>query len=933
MTVQSTSVAPRAADDPSQPTVPGLPVDIPQKPLVVSLWPYDAIEDNELSFRSGVIFEVIEECNEDWWEGVIDGVRGYFPANRVTYLDASRAPQKPSQVSTGTPIGISPSLSVSPGIVPSEPTSASSPVPNIPTSHHSHGPTTGPTGPSLEGTPSPASSGASSRGAPLETPVPMNSVSFPDRPFPRLASSPSASQVPQTSDAPNSTLPPGLALPAIGSPSNVPTPSMVSASSDVSATSQVPAQPQSSVAATQFSQLSTVGSTSDPFQGSSIASQASELVVGEMERPGSASPDGAADNSGEDGVGAGSELEVSRWTGAHGWVAVEDERGQTYYYNEKTEQTTWELPEELSQRSATDRDGEADEELAALELELPRSWRAARDSEGQVYYFHEETGETKWEKPDLPDSNLDISRMDTEGSSHSPSFGEKDTNPSLLPGPPPLLGPSPAAKAIAAGDGNVGLNLASPAKTTNSVMSTDSHITEDDVSKGESVPLFHHDDDDDAEVVTAISKMDLGLVLDPIPTEYIIYEGVAQLRLEKGEDRFLKKDWKAFHLVLSEGCVVVYKDTPKKEGHGLPFGHVDIAGARLEIATKDQTRKKNAIALHCRTGNRYLILTKDDTDCATWFNSLSVAANSKDSAFVVMNAVLKYEATIADKKRILPRFLERKPDKKEDAATLEKERRTSGKKDELSKPSSGSFGSLLDEDGDKQKKKGFGGLFAKRAPNIKEPQDPRANVFGGLLDVQLSKTPGRHIPRIVELCIKEVEHRGLDSQGIYRLSGNSALVQKMKQQFNSSLDPDTVVLSDDDTADINNLTSLLKLYFRELQNPLIPFDMYEHFVEASRIMDYDERLYAVKRLIDELPPHNRTVLEYLVRHLQKVVASADINKMEPNNIAIVFGPTLLRPPDDSAGNSIVNMMNMGGINSLVSSIVEQADWVFAPDVD
>ena len=57
-------------------------------------------------------------------------------------------------------------------------------------------------------------------------------------------------------------------------------------------------------------------------------------------------------------------------------------------------------------------------------------------------------------------------------------------------------------------------------------------------------------------------------------------------------------------------------------------------------------------------------------------------------------------------------------------------------------------------------------------------------MFGGLLETQIQKE-GRSFPSVVEQCIQEVERRGLQSQGIYRLSGNASTIQKIRSMFNN----------------------------------------------------------------------------------------------------------------------------------------------------
>ena len=195
-------------------------------------------------------------------------------------------------------------------------------------------------------------------------------------------------------------------------------------------------------------------------------------------------------------------------------------------------------------------------------------------------------------------------------------------------------------------------------------------------------------------------------------------------------------------------------------------------------------------------------------------------------------------------------------------------------------------------------------------------------VFGGSLKNLIAKEK-LEIPKIIQTCVESVEQRGLTSQGIYRLSGNAATITRLKGQVNQGQYTELL----DPNLDINAISGLLKLYFRELLDPLIPFEFYDRFVGSMRIEDYNERLIEIKNLVQAIPKENYKVLEYLMRHLIKVAGYSEENKMEPSNLAIVFGPSLIRQAtvagDMQAAYS--NMMNMTFQNSLVESMIIQTE--------
>ena len=89
------------------------------------------------------------------------------------------------------------------------------------------------------------------------------------------------------------------------------------------------------------------------------------------------------------------------------------------------------------------------------------------------------------------------------------------------------------------------------------------------------------------------------------------------------------------------------------------------------------------------------------------------------------------------------------------------------------------------------------------------------------------------------------------------------------------------------------------------------------------IQEYNTRLLAIKTTIQSLPSTNYTILSYLMSHLDRVIAHSATNKMEGTNLAIVFGPTLIREPDGRGGNAFQDILAMSRYNQLVDNILGQ----------
>uniref|UniRef100_A0A8C2K8P0 Rho GTPase activating protein 21b n=1 Tax=Cyprinus carpio TaxID=7962 RepID=A0A8C2K8P0_CYPCA len=214
----------------------------------------------------------------------------------------------------------------------------------------------------------------------------------------------------------------------------------------------------------------------------------------------------------------------------------------------------------------------------------------------------------------------------------------------------------------------------------------------------------------------------------------------------------------------------------------------------------------------------------------------------------------------------------------------------------------------------------------------KKPQDkrPTAGVtFGVRLDNCPPAQTNRFVPLIVEVCCKLVEERGLEYTGIYRVPGNNAAISSMQEELDTKGMTD-IDIQDDKWRDLNVISSLLKSFFRKLPEPLFTNDKYSNFIDANRMEDPVERLKTLKRLIHELPDHHYETLKFLSAHLKTVSENCEKNKMEPRNLAIVFGPTLVRTSEDNMTHMVTHMPDQ---YKIVETLIQQYDWFFTEDGD
>ncbi|XP_068587443.1 rho GTPase-activating protein 30 [Cebidichthys violaceus] len=172
----------------------------------------------------------------------------------------------------------------------------------------------------------------------------------------------------------------------------------------------------------------------------------------------------------------------------------------------------------------------------------------------------------------------------------------------------------------------------------------------------------------------------------------------------------------------------------------------------------------------------------------------------------------------------------------------------------------------------------------------------KEKVFGCDLLEHLTAS-SQEIPQVLQCCSEFVEKHGV-VDGIYRLSGVSSNIQKLRGEFESDGSPD--LHKDLYLQDIHCVSSLCKAYFRELPNPLLTYQLYDKFAEAVAIQLEEERLVKIRDVLKELPPPHHRTLEFLMRHLVRMASYCSETNMHSRNLAIVWAPNLLRSKDIEA---------------------------------
>jgi len=176
------------------------------------------------------------------------------------------------------------------------------------------------------------------------------------------------------------------------------------------------------------------------------------------------------------------------------------------------------------------------------------------------------------------------------------------------------------------------------------------------------------------------------------------------------------------------------------------------------------------------------------------------------------------------------------------------------------------------------------------------------------------------VPAFMEELIRVIERKGVDNDGLYRINGNLAEVQKLRCQIDQGK-------NNFNDSDIHVLAGTLKTFLRELEDPIIPKHLQEQFLDATSTQDKNRKFHKIKELVKQLPIAHYETLKVLCRHLNNVVDVSHLNRMHVQNIALVFGPTICRVNIVTSSNNIFNL-NIMLPNDLVEFIFRNHEELF-----
>ncbi|XP_069796005.1 SLIT-ROBO Rho GTPase-activating protein 3 isoform X4 [Narcine bancroftii] len=192
-------------------------------------------------------------------------------------------------------------------------------------------------------------------------------------------------------------------------------------------------------------------------------------------------------------------------------------------------------------------------------------------------------------------------------------------------------------------------------------------------------------------------------------------------------------------------------------------------------------------------------------------------------------------------------------------------------------------------------------------------------LFNGDMETFIQDS-GQPIPLVVESCVRFINLYGLQQQGIFRVPGSQSEVNDIKNAFERGEDP---LVDNHSEHDINSVAGVLKLYFRGLENPLFPKERFLDLICSIKIDSVVERIHHIQQIIVTLSRTVIIVMRYLFAFLNHLSQYSDENMMDPYNLAICFGPTLMPIPD---GQDPVSCQ--AHVNEVIKSIIVNHEAIF-----
>ncbi|XP_065665189.1 uncharacterized protein LOC100198854 isoform X8 [Hydra vulgaris] len=375
----------------------------------------------------------------------------------------------------------------------------------------------------------------------------------------------------------------------------------------------------------------------------------------------------------------------------------------------------------------------------------------------------------------------------------------------------------------------------------------------------------------------------------------VIKEGPLNRKLEKSIDKKKAhaRTWKPVYAVLKGHRLFCYKAQGCDADNDI-IQPIPIRSSIIEIAS-DYVKRRHVIRMVTSHGNEYLFQAEDTAAMMSWVHALRDANPDKES-------LLKSTASIKTHKKF-----ENEPSPPHPVKFIGKEKK-----------------------GTYSLKMGHFSLRSRKSRGSDAPIiiNPKYSVAPKTFGIPIHSCPPaknvKNVPLVVEHCCNVIGERGKEVVGIYRVPGNTSNIQLLKRELDEK-DPKDINWDEEKWYELNNIGSLLKSFLRELPEPIIHNNVYSTLLESNHLNDQMKKMATMKTVIKSLPEYHYCTLQFLINHLRVIADHSDKNKMEPKNLAIVFGPTIVRTNEGDLASMVKDMSDQCKI---IETLILNSEWMF-----
>ncbi|XP_026541877.1 rho GTPase-activating protein 27 isoform X1 [Notechis scutatus] len=585
-------------------------------------------------------------------------------------------------------------------------------------------------------------------------------------------------------------------------------------------------------------------------------------------------------------------------------IHTDTKSGHFFYYNSVTGQTTWESPFGAPFGDSVS--------LSHSHCPSPVSsaeWNQYVDkASGQIFFYNAATGETSWEAPQETFNPPEMRPAFTRRSSDRrpptpetdyPKFSSYEHEVSPKEG----YSPDGSYKQFDyAGIPSSDQGCASPGTSETSMFEVPDMVT----TSGKRPSTSSGSSRGSSSFASWFPSQSVHPGSKDKQLKSLEKAGMLYRTRTADKGKRLRKNWACVWTVLEGGALIFFKDSKHSSSSSTkypsvlsnPEFNVNLHGASLSWAHKDRSSRKNVLELKTQDGSEYLIQHDLDSIASMWHSAISHR---------IGRLSIDFPLEVVD----------------DNLAAVKSKEQTGGSKEKESEKKHPAFWHSHGSDSDSSKIRYMLRKFLLKRPPLQYLRDRgyiKDQVFGCSLQVLCDREKST-VPYFVRQCIATVEKRGLDIDGLYRISGNLATIQNLRYRVDHD---EYLDLDSGQWDDVHVITGALKLFFRELPEPLFPFRFFNRLIAAAEVIDPAKRRHHLREVVHSLPPANFNTSRVLFQHLSRVVEFREKNRMSQQSVAIVFGPTLLRPQDEEENIA----MYMFFQNQVMEQILSQTSYIF-----